>query len=574
MVLLCSERQLKVTATPTRRQCCGYFVLIMTAFLMIVNQWRVQKQLTEITKNEDWFKKRQETLISKRANQSKQTLIRLPDSSDILVTFNPCKKNFRRLPQRRKDNRNDLPLKLEQDNQLLGKSCGFNGTHWKCRDCGLDCKYNKFDLCPLMNPERKCYREGKVVDWDEPTMLYTTTDHTASINPARQMVRLYPYAAEDGRRGMERLPCRGVRDRSCFDLSKCQADGPVKIFVYGNTSTANEYMEQVVRKHSDLIVQVHNGSEACLSIVSCNNAMIAKKLEPFSNFDSMRSHPGWNDGQNHFIFQSMRCFANHMDYPFVRSYNFQKAAISNPNFNDIQFRYGHDIMLPVLQWDHSTLMHVNTTSDIETKPRRFLLAFKGSGMPSANNPWYQHRHLAYRYWNTSKDDIVIDFICNRQLRKKTRYVYKDYSGFLKESKFTFCPGGSASASYRFAEVLMMGSIPVVTSDFVEPFAPDIDWSGCLVRISFARIVDLPRLLRESFDDEAIEKRRTQCLKLFRATIGSYKHYDDDEKKETMWSIDYGQQQFEMSMRVWAKRIKAGLRDAQEQQDIVDGEAVV
>ena len=42
----------------------------------------------------------------------------------------------------------------------------------------------------------------------------------------------------------------------------------------------------------------------------------------------------------------------------------------------------------------------------------------------------------------------------------------------------------------------------------------------------------------------------------------------------MWSIDYGQQQFEMSMRVWAKRIKAGLRDAQEQQDIVDGEAVV
>ena len=568
MVLLCSKRRLKVVATPTRRQRPVCFALIMTAFLTTVNQWSVREQLTEITKNsQDSFDKPQETLISQRVNQSKQTL-RLPDSSDILVTFNPCKKNFR-LPWMPRGQHRDLSLKLEQDDQLLGKSCGFNDTHWVCRDCGLDCKYDKFDLCPLMNPERKCSKESLIVDWDEPTVLYTTTDHTASINPARQMVRLYPYKSRDGRRGMERLPCRGVHDRSCFDLSKCQADGPVKIFVYGNTSTANEYMKQVVRKHSSLIMQVHNGSEACLSVVSCNTDMIAKKLEPFSDYGSMRSHPGWNDGQNHFIFQSQRCFTNHMDYPFSRTYNFQKAAISNPNFNDIQFRYGYDIMLPVLQWVHSQFVHVNTTSDIETKPRRFLLTFKGSHVSFLQNPWYQHRQLAYKYWNTSKDDIVLDFACNR---RRPNYVYKDYSGFLKESKFTFCPGGGSSATYRFSEALMMGSIPVVASDFVEPFAPDIDWTGCLVRISHARIVDLPRLLRESFDDDAIEKRRTQCLKLFRATIGSYKHYDDDYNA-TMWSVDYGQKQFEMSMRVWAKRIKAGLHDAREQQDIVDSEAV-
>jgi hypothetical protein len=55
----------------------------------------------------------------------------------------------------------------------------------------------------------------------------------------------------------------------------------------------------------------------------------------------------------------------------------------------------------------------------------------------------------------------------------------------------------------------MGAIPVVTADFVPPYYPEVDWSGCLIKVNEARIVDIPQIV-ERIDNHEVRRRQQQC----------------------------------------------------------------
>ncbi len=68
-----------------------------------------------------------------------------------------------------------------------------------------------------------------------------------------------------------------------------------------------------------------------------------------------------------------------------------------------------------------------------------------------------------------------------------------YIDLLARSKFTLCPAGSATSSYRLFEALRAGSVPVIISDrLVLPEGPD--WSRCSVRVAEADIASIPARL--------------------------------------------------------------------------------
>lgn len=520
---------------------------------------------------------------------TKERLVRRKNS-DIIVVPNPCSRRIQSNPVRNlgEDEEGLSLLDLQQDDLMHGKSCTTDGTHWTCRDCGLHCDNNKtYTDCPVIPEKRKCDKEQFIRPWDDPIMLSSTLDMQASIHPARELVRMYPFyekrlratRKEEKRLGMKRLACRdGVRDRTCFDLSKCESavdGGPIKVYVYNNEdkgpSTSYSYLKKVVDDHSGVIAQVTDESEACLKVLSCQHDKLG--VEPFQSFDELLKHPGWNQGENHFIWLAGRCFQQHFDFPFTGAINFQKAALSNPNYYDLTFRYGFDMMHPYYPEKHEAMPHLKSIDELETKPRKYLLTFKGSGVPVMTSPWYQHRNIAFKYWE-EEEDVILDYRCMVNAADTYAYRYPDYVGIMTDSKFVFCPGGASPSTYRFYEALMMGAIPVVTSDLVEPFSPDIDWSTCIVRISHARIVDLPRLLRQAYNEGAIQERRSECLKLFRATIGYSKHEDKAHSTNgtVKWSVDVGQQLFTMSMLIWAKRIRSALGDASEGQSMVEMES--
>jgi hypothetical protein len=182
------------------------------------------------------------------------------------------------------------------------------------------------------------------------------------------------------------------------------------------------------------------------------------------------------------------------------------------------------------------------------RPRRLLLSFKGS-IQDTLQPYYQHRWIAAEYWPTdpaNHADVQVDVQCKHKTLQGTRKVIAPYDhptsdhfdSLMLDATFGFCPGGSGVSSYRLVEVLRAGGIPVLPPEIVTPFWPEWDWSACVVRVSQARIVDLPRLLRQTSRLE-IQERQTECQRLYHALIerekappaATTRNNNDDKPKE-------------------------------------------
>ena len=64
------------------------------------------------------------------------------------------------------------------------------------------------------------------------------------------------------------------------------------------------------------------------------------------------------------------------------------------------------------------------------------------------------------------------------------------------STFSAAPAGNGLHSYRLAEAIFLGSIPVlVDAKLVLPFCSVIDWQAFSVRVTPQQIPQLPQLLR-------------------------------------------------------------------------------
>ena len=104
-------------------------------------------------------------------------------------------------------------------------------------------------------------------------------------------------------------------------------------------------------------------------------------------------------------------------------------------------------------------------------------------------PVPQHRWLAAEF--VRGPDIAVDVRCvgvgGRQREyEQPRGPAGGYTALLLNSTFVFAPGGGGPHSYRFAEVLAAGAVPVTTADLLLPFEPEVSWDECVVRVAEAR----------------------------------------------------------------------------------------
>jgi hypothetical protein len=183
--------------------------------------------------------------------------------------------------------------------------------------------------------------------------------------------------------------------------------------------------------------------------------------------------------------------------------------------------------------------------------RPTLVSFKGNifHMPQI---WWHHRYVAYEYWE-QHPDIFCDITCPSTNRFKARNKKYDtprnaFAALMLNATFAFTPGGGSFNSFRFAEALGLGAIPVVTSEFVPPLVPEIDWTGCLVQVSEARIIDIPRILRQISEEEVIARQK-RCRYLFDTTVGWA-----PDKEGSGWSLDRTRS-LTMALLIWQQRIE-------------------
>jgi hypothetical protein len=434
--------------------------------------------------------------------------------------------------------------------------------------------YAKWNDCPLLSRRGKC-ASFAFQGWDGPEPRSASYYDPTSSSPYPVRV-ITSYGVGRVRKVRYEQPqCPGGLAYPCFDIGRClqqqhqQHPGtggggggrpqqqqqalldPLPIYAYPgrarvdleelvayDTRTNNESSSNTTtykNEHGrflDSFVIVDDPNRACILLLHSDDVGSVRTTVP---------HPSWNHGRNHYVYGVTR--------PIDETVHYGYAALGSVVLTDAQIRWGYDIALPLpALWSHDDGPHhhphqtVSTTatadSDDETpllrdvhRPRRWLLSFKGS-IQDTVQPYYQHRWLAAEYWH-GEPDVEIDVQCKHKTLWGGLLTYADYdhpdkggvaagSGgppshfddVMANTTFAYCPGGSHVTSFRFSEVLSAGSIPVLPPEVVTPFAPEADWSGCVVRVSQARIVDLPRRLRNMPANE-VQARQKECRRLYR-----------------------------------------------------------
>lgn len=94
-------------------------------------------------------------------------------------------------------------------------------------------------------------------------------------------------------------------------------------------------------------------------------------------------------------------------------------------------------------------------------------------------------------------------------------IDRDYANLLADSIFAFVPRGDALFSYRLAEVMSFGCIPVILSDgWVLPFDRTLSWSEMSLTVDSGAVGELPRLLG-SLGGEEIRTRQARVADAYR-----------------------------------------------------------
>lgn len=429
-----------------------------------------------------------------------------------------------------------------QDDFRVGKSCHWRRhwfwlwtSYWDCRDCKSFT--NKWRQCERLSRRGKC-SAPKSQDWNGPRPAASSTYDPSSANP-NPIRLLTSYGVGKVRKVLYEQPeCPQGVSGSCFDQELCRDSRtgdilhPIPVYAYpGKAQTdlakalSNEKLSQQQSFRS-----VSDTDSACLYFVHDDD--IQRAMES----------PTWRHGLNHFVFGLTRP-------PPTSKTQYGLAALGTFVGTQTQVRWGFDIPLPLPALWQPTPEHRNKHS------KDLILGFRGTIQDSLQ-PYYHQRWLAAEYLHqTPKVDINVqckhktlrgDLVVVAPYDEESLPGKHSYEDMMGRSVFGFCPGGSHANSFRFTEVLSGGSIPVLLPESVAPYSPEVNWSKCVVRVSQARIVDLPRILA-SISAEEIRHRQKECRSL-------YENYLKHEPGQ--W------QGLEVSLQILRKRLKTAFYSSQ------------
>eukprot|EP00752_Nemacystus_decipiens_P012932 g11446.t1 len=153
---------------------------------------------------------------------------------------------------------------------------------------------------------------------------------------------------------------------------------------------------------------------------------------------------------------------------------------ASSNMHSCVYRSGYDVSLPL-----APKKYYPDTAKIAPLDRAFFLTFKGTVYLTYHG---SEERLSIVPLNDEEHRVVISVHCfevhgahllpeNLEYCQSLRDGYDDYDySDLMETTFGLVPAGRSPGTYRLAEVMGAGAIPVIVArDYVPPFREDIDW---------------------------------------------------------------------------------------------------
>ena len=271
---------------------------------------------------------------------------------------------------------------------------------------------------------------------------------------------------------------------TCFDLERCRPrkgdapDAPLRLFI--DTPTPKTYdmvrwpscMRQCLREGI-----VESARDACLVVPTVNINCEWDVCDP-STHAMLKGMPSWErTGRNHIIW-------DYIDNPHVK-YRTDDGLFLKTSMRLSEYRPGFDLPFPLLP--NGEASHVTPAELAASVGRRTVLAsFKGICQPSSRRPQLTQLH----------NGRTLIMLCTGKGAAATRASHYDYKTLMLTSVFSVAPAGNGLHSFRLAEAIFFGSIPVIVDDqIVLPFCSVLDWRRFSVRIRAEQIPQLPTILR-------------------------------------------------------------------------------
>jgi len=163
-------------------------------------------------------------------------------------------------------------------------------------------------------------------------------------------------------------------------------------------------------------------------------------------------------------------------------YRTDRALFIKTSMNIDHYRSGFDVPFPLLP--NGVATHATPQELAAAKGNRHvLLSFKGVCQSHS-----QRNQLASLH--NGKDIIAV---CSNSPRAQ-QY---DYKTLMLSSVFSAAPAGNGLHSYRLAESIFLGAIPVIVDDkLILPFCSVLDWREFSIRVPSAQVPKLPTILRQ------------------------------------------------------------------------------
>ena len=266
---------------------------------------------------------------------------------------------------------------------------------------------------------------------------------------------------------------------SCFDYERCrgatEALGP-SLYVHGETPRSYDMarLPSCLRQvHAAAVVE--DAERACLVLPTVNINCEWDTCDPSTHMQ-LRALKTWGGkGRNHLIW-------DYNDARRVR-YRTDDALYVKTSMHLDDYRPGFDVPFPLLP--NGVASHVSPAElRAASTPgkRHLLLSFKGTCQAASLRGKLSRLH-------NGKDVIIA---CSDSKAAGQH----DYRTLMLTSTFSAAPAGNGLHSYRLAEAIFLGSIPVlVDAKLVLPFCSVIDWQAFSVRVTPQQIPQLPQLLR-------------------------------------------------------------------------------
>ncbi|KAL0488297.1 glucuronyl/N-acetylglucosaminyl transferase EXT1 [Acrasis kona] len=281
-----------------------------------------------------------------------------------------------------------------------------------------------------------------------------------------------------------------------------------KILAGGNPLSTGRIYGEVLEAVKSSNFYTEDPNEACFFMAGFDTSCEANKCYPGENLmhQMLHSLKYWNTGNNHILFENS-------DNYYI-PYDPENAITIRTSQNAKYFRSKYDIPIGLTSHNARTFSEQEVPSMSE---RQFNVSFVGTLYKKYNF----RRNLAPLHDNV-KNFIILecrdleDVACNRD-QSSLEFEY-----LLKNSKFGIAAKGVGLHSYRLAEAMAAGAIPIVVADdYVLPFEEVLPWYKFSIRVRENDVLNIPSRAADISEEQLsrMQKMARCVFKEYMSTIG-------------------------------------------------------